>query len=60
MDSKYAKDIHLYNMKAWLLGTLDSLIGLHLSRSSAYCRKLFTLQLGKQLLILLRDGLVYG
>lgn len=60
IDSKYAKDIHLYNMKAWLLGTLDSLIGLLLSRSRTHCRKLFNLQLGKQLLILLRDGIVYG
>lgn len=47
-------------MNAWLLGTLDSLIGLLLSRSRTHCRKLFTLQLGKQLLILLRDGIVYG
>ena len=60
LDGKYAKDIHLYQMKTWLLGTIDGIRGLRAARSHKYAQKLFAAFLGQQLLVLVRDGLVYG
>ncbi len=60
MDSKYSKDVHLYRMKDWLLGTLKSVQGLRLSLEDRRFRAMFTASLGQQLLTLLRDALVYG
>lgn len=60
LDGKYAKDIHLYQMKTWLMGTIDGIRGLTLSIDNRYARKVFLLFLGQQFLILVRDGFVYG
>lgn len=60
MDSKYTKDIHLYRMHDWLLGTLKSVQGLLLAIKQRRFRALFSASLGQQLLALIRDALVYG
>lgn len=60
LDGKYAKDIHLYQMKTWLLGTMDGIRGLYAAKNHQYAQKLFAAFLGQQFLVLVRDGLVYG
>lgn len=60
LNSKYTKDIHLYQLKSWLLGTMRSMQGLLLSLEDRRFRALFSASLGQQLLVLVRDALVYG